>query len=128
MRLLLDTHTVFWWLVDKDQLSPIAHAAIEAENNAVYVSVASAWEMAIKVGLRKWPEAAGLVGVFEFEIAEADFRILPISVEHVRSAGLMQAAHRDPFDRLLAAQARIEELTLVTTDAKLQGLGANWIW
>lgn len=128
MRLLLDTHTLFWAVIDEALLSPNARAALRSLQNESYVSVASVWEMAIKVGLGKWPEAAELVDNFEREIVATGFRLLPISPQHARTAGLMQAAHRDPFDRLLAAQAQIEGLTLVTADAKVQGLGAAWLW
>ena len=125
MRLLLDTHILFWAIMDVPKLSPTATAALQDPNNQVLVSVASAWEMAIKVGLSKWPEAANLVAHFDAEIAKAKFALLPITIPHVRTAGLMQAAHRDPFDRLLAAQAQVEGLSLVTADPKLAGLGAT---
>ena len=128
MRLLLDTHTLFWSLVDGDQLSVSARAAVKAKDNEVHASIASLWEMAIKVGAGKWPQAIRLVDTFETEIANIGFRLLPISVSHVRAAGLMQSPHRDPFDRLLAAQARIEGLTLVTVDPKVQALGVAWLW
>ncbi len=128
MRLLLDTHVVFWAIVDVDLLSKSAQLAIRAKNNEVHVSVVNVWEMAIKVGIGKWPEADVLVAKFEQEIAAAGFRLLPISVDHVRRAGLMVSPHRDPFDRLLAAQAEIEGLTLVTADAKLASLGAPTLW
>lgn len=128
MRLLLDTHTLFWWLVEKQRLSTVALAAIAAPENEVLVSVATAWEMAIKVGLGKWPEAANLVEHFESEVAAESFRIVAIRIDHARFAGLMTAAHRDPFDRLLAAQAIVEGLTLVTSDAKMTGLGAPVLW
>ena len=90
--------------------------------------MATAWEMAIKVGIGKWPEAAALVDDFEAKIALPGFRLLPISVPHVRAAGLMQSPHRDPFDRLLAAQAMTEGLTLVTADTRLAALGAAVLW
>jgi PIN domain nuclease of toxin-antitoxin system len=64
VRLLLDTSTLFWWLIDEAQLSPTAYGAIRAKDNEVYVSIASAWEMAIKVGLGKWPEARALLSDF----------------------------------------------------------------
>ena len=128
MRLLLDTHAVFWWLIDEVQLSPKAITAIDAKDGEVFVSIVSAWEMAIKAGLGKWPEARGLVEVFDEEMERAGFKVLPITVPHVRLAGLMQSPHRDPFDRLLAAQAAIEGLTLVSSDAKMAGLGADVIW
>ena len=96
--------------------------------NEIYVSVVSAWEMAIKVGLGKWPDAAVLVERFEHETTANGFLLLPILVPHVRAAGLMQVPHRDPFDRLLVAQAQIEGLTLVTADLKIQNLGVAWLW
>jgi PIN domain nuclease of toxin-antitoxin system len=84
--------------------------------------------MAIKVGLGKWPEAKALVNNFGDEVAAEGFRILPISIAHARESGLNRAPHRDPFDRLLAAQAVHEGLTLVTADPKLAGLGASVLW
>ena len=128
MRYLLDTHVLFWWLVDKDKLTEVASGAIEAINAEVHVSVATAWEIAIKVGSGKWPEAAFLADRFEQEMKSEQFRLLPITVPHVCVAGLLTSPHRDPFDRLLAAQATIEGLTLVTADLKLAGLGAPVLW
>jgi PIN domain nuclease of toxin-antitoxin system len=128
VKLLLDTHALFWWLIDEAQLSPTAYAAIKARGKEVHVSVATAWEMAIKVGRGRWPDAEPLVANFEAHISVNGFDLLSITVAHVRAAGLMQAAHRDPFDRLLAAQAQIEGLTLVTADAKVHSLGAAWLW
>jgi PIN domain nuclease of toxin-antitoxin system len=80
------------------------------------------------VGLGKWPEARPLIENFENEIASEGFRLLPIEIPHVRAAGLMQVAHRDPFDRLLVAQAAREGLTLVTSDQVLGDLGAVCLW
>ena len=128
MNLLLDTHTAFWWLIEPSRLSKSAFAAIETEGNQVYVSVASAWEMAIKVGIGKWPQARALIDSFEQELNTANLRLLAISVPHVRTAGLLQSSHRDPFDRLRAAQALTEGLTLVTADVRLRALGAAWLW
>lgn len=98
------------------------------KRNDVLVSVASAWEIAIKVGLGKWPEARDLLFDFERHMDDAGFEILPIRIAHVRAAGLVSAAHRDPFDRVLAAQATIDGLVLVTTDPDLATLGAACIW
>jgi PIN domain nuclease of toxin-antitoxin system len=128
VRLLLDTHVLAWATLEPDKLSTAAKAALDDDGNTVLVSIVSAWEIAIKVGVGKWADAAELLGNFENELAEAGFEMLPISVTHVRHAGLMQSPHRDPFDRLLAAQARIEGLTLVTADAKLAALGAPVLW
>lgn len=127
MRLLLDTHALVWWALDSPQLSTTGRRAIaDAEN--VVVSIASIWEIAIKVGLGKWPEAAPLLNNIENSLQTAEIEILGASVPHVRAAGLMQSAHRDPFDRMLAAQAQIEGLTLVTADARLRSLGADCLW
>ncbi len=94
----------------------------------MYVSVASAWEIAIKVGQGKWPEAAVLIGDFENWMDRAGFNLVTITIPHVRAAGAVKSTHRDPFDRLLAAQAQIEGLTIVSADPKVQALGGPWLW
>lgn len=124
MSLLLDTHTVVWWIRSDQRLSMNARALIGSSSNEVFVSVATAWEIAIKVGLGRWPEASELLTDFEAALSVEGFRLLYATVPHVRAAGLMSVAHRDPFDRLLAAQAMAEGLTVVTADAKIVGLGA----
>jgi PIN domain nuclease of toxin-antitoxin system len=128
VKLLLDTHAFFWAIVEPERLSDAARSAIEAETAEVYVSVASAWEMAIKVGNGKWPEASELVDTFAKSLVVPGFRLLPMSLVHTRTAGLMTSAHRDPFDRLLVAQAQIEGLSLVSSDSKLSGMGAEIVW
>lgn len=128
MRLLLDTHAFVWWVRASPSLSFSASSAISNEATSVSVSVVSAWEIAIKVGRGKWPEAQNLLDEFERAVTDEGFSLLSISVPHVRAAGLMRSPHRDPFDRLLAAQATSEGLTLVTTDPLVQQLGASWLW
>jgi len=128
LRTLFDTHALFWWLTDDARLSILARQVVSDDPDTVHVSVATAWEIAIKVGQGKWPEARWLIENFEREIASEGFALLAIEVQHVRTAGLMQAAHRDPFDRLLVAQAASEGLTLVTSDAALTTLGARCLW
>ena len=90
MRSLLDTHAVFWAIMARRNLSPIARAAIEDDSNDVFVSVVNAWEIAIKVGPGKWPEASGLIANFEAEIATAGLELMAITADHVRAAGLMR--------------------------------------
>ncbi len=128
MRTLLDTHVLFWWLTDDARLSALARQVLSDDPDTAHVSVATAWEIAIKVGQGKWPEAGWLIGNFEREIGNEGFELLPIEVLHVRTAGLMQTAHRDPFDRLLVAQAASEGLTLVTSDRSLASLGVACLW
>jgi PIN domain nuclease of toxin-antitoxin system len=128
VRLLADTHVVFWATMERSRLSQAARVALESEQNDVLVSVASAREIAIKVGLGKWPEARDLLFDFERHMDDAGFEMLPITVAHVRAAGLIAAPHRDPFDRLLAAQATIEGLVLVSADPSLGALGAACVW
>jgi PIN domain nuclease of toxin-antitoxin system len=128
VKLLLDTHVLAWAMLEPGKLSAPAKAALDDDANTVLVSVASAWEIAIKVGLGKWPEATPFLSKFENEVEEAGLEILPISVAHVRCAGLMQSPHRDPFDRLLAAQAIIEGLTVVTVDEVVAQLGVRVLW
>ena len=128
MKLLVDTHVLFWWLSERAKLSPVALLTIADRNNEIYVSVASAWELAIKVGLGKWPEARHLIENFDAELLAESFVLLPIWVAHARSAGFLPSPHKDPFDRLLVAQALAEGLVLVTSDAKMLGLGAPLLW
>ena len=128
MRMLLDTHVVFWATIDRTQLSRAGRDSLESEEHEVFVSVAIAWEIAIKVGLGKWPDARGLITDFERYIEDAGFELMPIAISHARAAGAMQSPHRDPFDQLPAAQAMIEGLTLVAADPKVRGLGAPCLW
>lgn len=128
MNLLLDTHAFVWWIRGGGQLTERARDAISTPDTQVSVSEASASEMSIKVGLGKWPEADELLKRLEAAVADEGFELLGITVDHVRMAGLMPHAHRDPFDRLLSAQATIEGLTLVSADVRLRALGAPCLW
>jgi PIN domain nuclease of toxin-antitoxin system len=128
VNLLTDTHTLAWSFGDRSKLSKAAVAALSSKGNKVFVSVVNAWEIAIKVGIGRWPEMAHLLQNFESEIQTTGFEILPITIPHVRTAGTLPIAHRDPFDRLLVAQAKHEGLTLVTADPKLHGAGASLLW
>lgn len=115
MRLLLDTHTFLWWLGDDSLLGPRARRAISDERNAVFVSAASAWEIAVKRRSGKL-EAPGDIAEW---IASSDFAPLPIDVEHAIAAAELPLHHRDPFDRMLVAQAQLEDLTLVAHDGEI---------
>jgi PIN domain nuclease of toxin-antitoxin system len=110
---LLDTHALLWWLADRD-LSADARSAIADPANDVFVSAATAWEISIKKALRKLRAPDDL----EAQIEANAFTPLPISVGHATAAGALPRHHDDPFDRMLIAQAAIEELTLVTRDER----------
>ena len=116
MNLLLDTHVVLWWLDDPNLLSQQAVAAIERLDNNIIVSVVSAWEIAIKKTLGKLEAPENLKEM----IADAGFQWLPITYEHVWKIKDLPFHHEDPFDRLLVAQANVENLTLVTRDSHVK--------
>lgn len=128
LRLLLDTHALIWWLVGDDALSRRAREAIADEDNAVAISAASAMEVATKFRIGKLPDAALLAQEFEAVIAEQGFDELAISVHHARLAGEMNIPHKDPFDRLLIAQAQAEDMVLVSNEALFDGFAVNRLW
>ena len=114
--LLLDTHIVLWWLLDSPELPAAARAAISAGNSRVVVSAASGWEIAAKHRLGKLPEANDIVEHLPAYLRKERFEVLPISMEHALAAGRLPGPHRDPFDRMLIAQAQVERLRMVTVD------------
>jgi PIN domain nuclease of toxin-antitoxin system len=115
MSLLLDTHIVLWWLTDDSTLAPEIKERLDHEPD-VYVSPATIWEVAIKQSIGKLDKPADLAE----RIRDSGFRHLNITAEHGIVAGRLPLIHRDPFDRMLIAQARVESLTLVTRDAEIQ--------
>lgn len=128
MRLLLDTHTLIWWLAGDEKLSLRARDAIADEANAVAVSAASAMEVATKHRIGKLPDGALLAQDFEAIIASQGFTELGISVRHARLAGEMGIDHKDPFDRLLIAQALSEDLALVSNETRFDEFAVTRVW
>jgi PIN domain nuclease of toxin-antitoxin system len=128
MKLLLDTHALLWWLDGDQRLSPTARSLIGDENTVVFVSAASAWEISTKVRIGKLPGAAEVAEQFVGVIARQDFEGLSISVRHARLAGLLPGPHRDPFDRMLIAQAQLEGLPLVSVEQLFDDFGIRRIW
>ncbi len=112
MNLLLDTHVLLWWLSDDKMLGAKARAAIANPDVQVFVSAASAWEISIKMTLGKLDAPENL----EEALDTSGFTPLPITIDHALAAGRLPEHHRDPFDRMLIAQAQLERLTLVTHD------------
>ena len=128
MRLLLDSHAFVWFVLGHSRCSSRARRAIEDADTDIFFSAVTAWEIATKVRAGKWPEAAGLLADCQSILTANQFEPLAITVEHGRVAGRLEGQHRDPFDRMLAAQAIVEDLHVVTADPALHDLGAKVIW
>ncbi len=128
MRLLLDTHALLWWLAGSERLSQVARAAIETPATVVLVSAASAWEIATKYRLGKLPGAAAVAHDIAGCIADQGFSTLPITVADSARAGGLAGTHRDPFDRMLIAQALADDLTLVSIETLFDGYGVRRLW
>jgi len=127
VRLLLDTHTLLWWLDGSTRLSKKARSAIGNPNNEVFVSAASAWEITTKARLGKLPGALAVAADVVGAVASQDFRPLDITILHAQRAGRLVGDHRDPFDRMLIAQAQIEDLAVVSDDAVFDTYGVDRI-
>ena len=126
--ILLDSHAYFWWTTDDARLSSAARAAIEDAGLDVYVSAVVAWEISNKVRFGKWPAAQILVERFFETLQRYEFMPLPVTLEHAHLAGAMPGRHRDPFDRMLAAQSQIENVPLVTADPVFRAFGTRVLW
>jgi PIN domain nuclease of toxin-antitoxin system len=128
MTILLDTHALLWWVIDDARLSETARARIQDPENTVVVSSASGWEIATeyrlgKLEARDW-DPAELPGNLQAD----RMGVLPISLEHALRAGSLEGVHRDPFDRILIAQSRVERLPVVTKDPVFRAYGVDVIW
>lgn len=121
LRLLLDTHAFLWWLADAPQLGDSARKAIGDERNDVFVSAATGWEIAIKRAVGKLQAPENLDAMLE----ESGFSHLPITFFHGEQAGALPMHHRDPFDRMLIAQAQAEGLVIVTRDPYIPRYGVR---
>jgi PIN domain nuclease of toxin-antitoxin system len=128
MRLLLDTHILLWWLSENPSLPASARKLIANKNNDVLVSAASAWEIATKVRLGKLPIAVDLAHDFTAYLDRERFETLAVSAEHGIRAGLLPGPHKDPFDRMLIAQALAENLAIVSNDVVFDGYGVKRVW
>lgn len=123
MRLLLDTHAFLWWRVDEARLSEKVRAAVGAAD-VVYLSLASAWEIAIKASVGK----LHMAGSIEQRLVASNFEPLPIEFRHIDKVASLPLHHRDPFDRMLIAQCLTDELTLVTNDRRLEPYAIPFLW
>ena len=127
MRLLLDTHAVLFWANDDPALSRKASRMIAATDNECLISAASVWEISMKTRAGKM-DAHRLLETFEGFLEENGLSPLPITLQHARTAGALPLHHRDPFDRMLAAQSQIEHLTIVSKDQVFDRYGVPRLW
>ena len=129
MRLLLDTRAFLWWVFADSKLSRRARVAIEDDvQNEVFVSAASAWEIATKYRIGKLPNAAAVANDVAGTLAAEGFGELSVSIRHAQRAGGLVGHHRDPFDRMLIAQALLNDLTLVSNERAFDAYGVNRLW
>jgi PIN domain nuclease of toxin-antitoxin system len=129
MRLLLDSHTFLWLTNQPENLSQKARTALEDVEAELLVSAASIWELAIKYHLGKLPQAKAVVENFYGAVARYNLTVIDVKPHHGLLAASLQSPHRDPFDRLLAAQSRLEGAPLVTADDAVKSLpGLEWFW
>ncbi|WP_017671891.1 type II toxin-antitoxin system VapC family toxin [Blastomonas sp. AAP53] len=126
--LLFDTHALIWWWNDNPLLSQGVRRRLLDPSGSIYVSAASAWEVATKVRLGKWAEAEEAAELFESLCDRNGFELLPVSVAHGLLAGALPGEHRDPFDRMIAAQAIHDDLVVITRDPALAALGCATFW
>ena len=128
VRALLDTHAFLWWLADSGRLSKTAQHAIADDTNEIVVSAASAWEIATKVRIGKLPGAEALARDIAGHIARQGFEELAIDVAVAERAGHLPGPHRDPFDRMLIAQALAHDLAMVSIDPMFDRYGVARLW
>ncbi len=127
MNLIIDTHATIWFITEDKTLPTNVKALIEDSSNLCFVSVASLWEMGIKHTLGKLDLKVGLERIFEL-IDQSGLTILPITTTHILSNTTLEFHHRDPFDRLIIAQAKSEGLTVVSKDSVFKDYNIDLIW
>jgi PIN domain nuclease of toxin-antitoxin system len=128
VRLLVDTHVWLWMLANPERLNESTRVAIANPENEALLSVASAWEVAIKHALGKLPLRGPVSLLVDISVRELHINVLPIALDHALEAASLPAHHKDPFDRMLIAQARREELILVTADEAVRRYGGALMW
>jgi len=128
MRCLLDTHTAFWYFEGSSELSAMSKSVIEDSGNEIFVSIVSAWEIAIKRSLDRKRTTLCSVAEFLDEIAASGFELLTLEPRHVRLVETLPYHHRDPFDRLLIAAATVEDMTFLSADENVPKYDVKWLW
>lgn len=128
MKCLLDTHAMVWFWLDDPHLSSSALKIIGDPRNSILISPASYWELAIKISLGKYQLPVPYESFFQEQLSRTDFDVLPIALRHTAALIAMPFHHRDPFDRLIVAQAQVEALPLVSNDPFLDRYGIERVW
>ncbi len=128
MRVLVDTHAFLWMVGGSPRLSHVAAELLDDPETVVLVSPVSAYEICLKHALGKLPDVGALAASFEREVAAADCTSLPVTLAHAEAAGKLPLSHRDPFDRLLIAQARVERAPIVSNETVFDAFGVERIW
>jgi PIN domain nuclease of toxin-antitoxin system len=127
MNYLLDTHAVLWFFGNVEKLSKKALEAILEPTSKKYVSIVSAWELAIKISLKKLNFEGGVDNFFKV-IDENGFELLPLNEEYIKQVEILPLHHRDPFDRLLIATAISEEMSIITIDENIYNYNISYVW
>jgi PIN domain nuclease of toxin-antitoxin system len=128
VRLLIDTHALLWWLIKSSLLPVSARRWLKSKDTTVLVSAASVWEIATKVRLGKLDVEMEVVKNFVAYLDRERFETVPVTAEHGIRAGLLPGPHKDPFDRMLIAQAQAENVPIVSNDRALDGYGVRRLW
>ena len=128
MRVLLDTHALLWWFAGDPHLSRPARDIIGQTDNEILISAATAWEIATKVRIGRLPSAVRLVAAFASLLEEQSFTALPVTLDHALRAGNLPGPHRDPFDRMLIAQAQAEDMPIISNELLFDSYGIRRIW
>ena len=128
MKVLVDTHAILWWLADERHLSRRARRILENSENRRLVSIASLWEIAIKMKLGSLPTEGLTLRMIADELTEQEFAILPVRLEDLLQLERLPTLHRDPFDRILVSQALEEGIPMLTKDTAIQQYSIETIW
>ena len=128
MKLLLDTHTALWWVNEHEKLSSVAKAMLQSGSHPLHISMASVWEVAIKASLGKLYEFDGGSKAFLAKLANIPITLLPIESRYLEMVETLPFHHRDPFDRLLAATAMVESMTILTADENIRKYNVPSVW
>ena len=128
MRLLIDTHVLIWWVQEPKKIRKTIRDDLSNDENEVFVSAVSAWEIANKVRIGKLSFAQNILDTFEASIRQLNFELLPVTAKHAVTGAQLEGIHKDPFDRMLAGQALVEGMKLISADPQFKLLGVETMW